>query len=214
MAKLWRSVCGDTRLLISAASAASSTARLSLPGGDRIGGAASGEQPAVRQHHAAPPACLPPLPQQGEQLGDSMALRSLRPLPCSTRISMRLLSISSTLRPPPPPRAGPRHRRRESRLVLEPRRCIQQSRNLVRAQHHGQLAGLVDERRVLDAIGSPERDPEEEPQCRHGVIENRDMCAVRGQIQLKASDVLEARRVGRSAEERSRTAARTNKMAV
>ena len=30
--------------------------------------------------------------------GESMALRSLRPLPCSTRISMRVLSMSSTLR--------------------------------------------------------------------------------------------------------------------
>src|ERR1700694_789006 len=63
---------------------------------------------------------------------------------------------------------------------------------------------LVDERRVLDDVGAPERDPEEEPQCSHGVIENGDVRAVRCQMQLKASDVLEARRVGRSAEERSK----------
>jgi len=54
---------------------------------------------------------------------------------------------------------------------------------------------------MLDDIGSLEGDPEEEPQCSHGVIENRDMRAARRQMQLKASDVLEARGVGRPAEE-------------
>jgi hypothetical protein len=62
----------------------------------------------------------------------------------------------------------------------------------------------VEERRVLDDVGSLERDPGEEPQRRHGVIENRDMRAVRRQMQLKAPYVLEARRVGRPAEERSK----------
>ena len=91
-------------------------------------------------------------------------------------------------------------------LTVEPslvaRRGIQQPRHLLRTEHDRQLAGLVEERGVLDDVGAPERDPEEEPQCRHGVIENRDMRAVRRQMQLKASDVLEARGVGRSAEER------------
>ena len=36
------------------------------------------------------------------------------------------------------------------------------------------------------------------------MIENGDVRAVRRQMQLKASDVLETRRVGRSAEERSK----------
>jgi hypothetical protein len=57
---------------------------------------------------------------------------------------------------------------------------------------------------VLDDVGAPERDLEEEPQRGHSMIENRDMRAGRRQMQLKASDVLEARRVGRSAEERSK----------
>ena len=39
---------------------------------------------------------------------------------------------------------------------------------------------------------------------RHGVIENGDVRAVRCQVQLKASDVLEARRVRRSAKESSK----------
>ena len=89
----------------------------------------------------------------------------------------------------------------QRRLVLEPRRCIQQTHDLLRAQHHRQLARLMDERRVLDDGRSLERDPEKEPQRRHRLIANWRAGAARGQLQLKAPDVLEARRVGRSAEE-------------
>ena len=38
-------------------------------------------------------------------------------------------------------------------FVLEPWRCIQEARDLLRAEHDRQLAGLGDERRVLDDIG-------------------------------------------------------------
>src|SRR5204862_8304908 len=76
---------------------------------------------------------------------------------------------------------------------------------LLRAEHDRQLAGLVEECGVLDDIGALERDPEEEPQRSPGVIENGDVRAVRRQMQLKASDVLEARRVGRLAEEDSKS---------
>ena len=63
----------------------------------------------------------------------------------------------------------------------------------------------MDERRVCDDVVSPKRDPEKEPQRRHRVIENGRMCAAFGKMQLKASDVLHVRRVGRSAEERGET---------
>src|SRR5258708_143709 len=89
----------------------------------------------------------------------------------------------------------------QRRLVLEPRRCIEETRHLLRTQHDRQLAGLMDERGVLDDGGSFERDPEEEPERRHGAIENRYMRAVRRQVQLKAPYVLEARLVGRPSEE-------------
>ncbi len=57
---------------------------------------------------------------------------------------------------------------------------------------------------MLDNVGSLQRDPEEQPQCSHSVIENRHMRTGRRQMQLKASDVLEARRIRRSAEECSK----------
>jgi hypothetical protein len=48
-------------------------------------------------HDALLPPDLPPGAEQGEQIPESMALRSCPPLPRSTRISMRSLSISPTL---------------------------------------------------------------------------------------------------------------------
>ena len=58
--------------------------------------------------------------------------------------------------------------------------------------------------RPLDDPMAPKRDPEEEPQRRHRLIENGRMRAVLGKMQLKASHVLQARRVGRSAKKRSK----------
>src|SRR5262249_47433634 len=84
----------------------------------------------------------------------------------------------------------------QRRLVLEPRRRIEQPRYLLWTEHHRQLARRTDERRVLDDVGSPERDPEKEPQRRHRVIENRRLRTVLGKMQLKAPHLLWARRVG------------------
>ena len=73
VAKLWRNVCGLTRFLMPAASAASWTARLIwrvemgsiefCPGNNQ-----PWEQPTLGQHHAAPLALTPPEPQQFQQL--------------------------------------------------------------------------------------------------------------------------------------------------
>ena len=56
---------------------------------------------------------------------------------------------------------------------------------------------------VLDDIVTLERDPEKEPQGRYGLIEGRHANTARRQMQLVAAHVLEARRIGRSPEERS-----------
>src|SRR2546428_789122 len=90
VAKLWRKVCGDTRLVISAACAAAWQARVSWrvvigltgfwPGNSQPCGC------AIRyQSRRSPSSCA-----------ESIAWRSLRPLPCSTRSIMRLESISDT----------------------------------------------------------------------------------------------------------------------
>jgi hypothetical protein len=64
-----------------------------------------------------------------------------------------------------------------------------------------QPARLANELRVLNDRRLLERDPEEEPQRRYGVIENGRMRAALGQMQLIASDILEASPIGRTAEE-------------
>ena len=53
-------------------------------------------------------------------------------------------------------------------------------------QHHRQLARLMEEPRVLDDGISLERDPEEEAQRGHRVIEDWFLGAVLGQMQIVA----------------------------
>jgi hypothetical protein len=118
---------------------------------------------------------------------------------------MRLLSTSPTLSEITSAAREPdaiSHTQRG--LVFEARRRIEKPRHLLRTEHDRQLLRLVDERRVLDDVGAPECNPEEEPQRSNGVIEDGDVRAIRRQMQLKASDVLEARRIRRSAEECSK----------
>ena len=90
-AKLWRSVCGLKRLWMPATSALPGTARWQLPRQIRIGATAPWKQSqpwgsinAARfsfAHHSR---------QQFKELRKSMACQVLAPLPCSTRISMRV----------------------------------------------------------------------------------------------------------------------------
>jgi hypothetical protein len=84
----------------------------------------------------------------------------------------------------------------QCRLVLEPRRGIEQPRHFLGTQHHRQLARLMNEMCVLDDIVTPERDPEKEPQRRYGLIEGRSANAARCQMKLVEAHVLEGRRIG------------------
>ena len=58
----------------------------------------------------------------------------------------------------------------ERRLVLEPRRRLQETRDLLRAQNDGKLVGLADERQMARDIGPAERHTEEKPQPGNGVV--------------------------------------------
>src|SRR5882762_9653299 len=76
-----------------------------LTGRERLDRVAARKQPAPRQQYAAAPAFHPPITQQLKQLRRQHGVavprfregRLLRPLPCSTRNSMRSVSISPTL---------------------------------------------------------------------------------------------------------------------
>ncbi len=51
----------------------------------------------------------------------------------------------------------------QGRLVFEPGRSIEQPCHFLRAEHHWQLARLMDERRVCHDVVAPKCDPEEKP---------------------------------------------------
>ena len=88
-----------------------------------------------------------------------MTLRSLPPLPCSTRDDHALaVNVGDLQRDDSAARRPARAGHAQRRLVL-----------IARAPHAGaapsppgwdneQVAGFVDERRVLDDVGAPERD--------------------------------------------------------
>ena len=68
VAKLWRSVCGPTRLVDLRGLRRLDDDAMELPGADRLHGVLSREQPTVAMHHALLAPDLPPLAQQGEQI--------------------------------------------------------------------------------------------------------------------------------------------------
>ncbi len=82
----------DTFLSIPAASCGGMAGSIELARRHRIDRVLTRKQPALGPRYA------PPGAQQFEQLAESIALRSLWPLPCSMRMTIRLLSISETLR--------------------------------------------------------------------------------------------------------------------
>jgi len=90
VAKLCRSVCGDTRLVISAMFAAAWQARLSW----RVDMGWSGSRPGNSQAFGR--AMRHQSRKSSSNTGESIAWRSLRPLPCSIRSSMRCESMSDT----------------------------------------------------------------------------------------------------------------------
>jgi len=85
-------------------------------------------------------------------------------------------------------------------LIFKPGGSIEQSRHFLWTEDHGQLARLANEMGVLDDIVALERDAEEEPQCRDGLIDGRHAYIALRQMQRR-------REPGRAAEAvRSQTA--------
>ena len=123
--------------------------------------------------------------------GESIANRSLRPLPCSTRNIMRLLSMSDTFSDADLRHAQPRPiGDAERRLVLDAGRRLQKARHLLGAENDGDLARLRAKRQVLDDVGPVERNGEEKPQRRNRTVDGRRADAVRGEMQLEKPQVL------------------------
>src|SRR5215469_2432916 len=207
VAKLWRSVCGDTRFLMPAASAAAWTARLSW----RVESGSSGLRPGNSHPRGSnTPRCRPSRHQarnSSSSCGDSMAWRSLRPLPCSTRSSMRSESTSPTLsattsetRSPAPYAVA------NAALYFGPG----EQGDLLDAQHGRQPARFAHDREPPCKVRPVERHGQEETQGCDCTIDARRPHAGLCLMQLKATQILCGRRVGRPTEKGGQCADVTN----
>lgn len=202
VAKLCRSVCGDTRFLIPATSAAAWTARLSW----RVDSGSTGLRPGNSQPRGSNTPRRRPsrhqLRSSSSNCGDSMAWRSLRPLPCSTRSSMRSESTSPTLErdhlgDAQPGAVGGGERR----LVLRPRRRLEQKGHFLDAQHGRQPARFAHDGEPPGQVRPIQRHGEEEAQGRDRAVDARWLHAGLGLVQLEAAQILRRRRARRPADE-------------
>ena len=129
--------------------------------------------------------------QDAEQLGDSITLRSLPPLPWRIRITPRVLSMSATRRlatsdSPEARRIG----RRQRGAALQARDGFEKPHDFVGAQHDRQLTRLA---RIRDALGNvrlAERDAIEETQGAHDLVEPRPRDASGNKMDLEGADIL------------------------
>src|SRR5216683_3185534 len=197
VAKLCRHVCGDTRFLIPAASAAAWTARLSW----RVESGSIGLRPENSQPRGSNAPRRRPSTHQSRSssssCGDSMAWRSLRPLPCSTRSSIRSESMSPTLSATtsetrrPAPYAVP-----NAALYFAPGADWSSSVDLLDAQHGRQPERLAHHREPPGEVRAVKRRREEEAQGRDRVVDARRLHAALPLVQLEAAQILRRRRIG------------------
>src|SRR6516162_11705320 len=136
--------------------------------------------------------------------------RLLRPLPISTRISIRLESMSLTRsmttspprRPAPPAFAGAGSSDAERGLVLETGtgRGLDQPGDLLPSEHPWQLPRIVRAGQLMGEVGAAERDGEEKAQRRGLRIHLRWLRTLLDLCELEAADVVAGRGIGGAAE--------------
>ena len=89
----------------------------------------------------------------------------------------------------------------QRRLVLRPRRRLEQQRDLRDAQHGRQPARFTHDREPPGKVRPVERHGEEETQGRDRTVDARWLHAGLRLVQLEAAQILRRRRVGRPADE-------------
>ena len=88
-----------------------------------------------------------------------------------------------------------------SAALFQARRALQQQRHLLGAEHDRQPLVLAHPRQPLAEARPAQRDPEEEPQGRYRQVHLPGRCALGGQMQLIAPQILRLGLVRRAAEE-------------
>ena len=175
---------------------------MELPGADRLHRVLAREQPAVAMHHALLPPDLPPLAQQGEQIGREHGVAVL-PALAALDPEQHALAVD----------VGDLQRRdlgdaqacaigdRQRRLVLEAGGGVQQPGDLVAAQHHGQLARMGQPDELARQVRPIDRVGEEEAQRRHDAVHGRHRNAGIALLDLEPAQIIRRRRIGRAAQE-------------
>lgn len=171
---------------------------IELSGADRLERVLARKQPAVAVQHALAMADLPPLTQQGEQIGREHgvailpAFTALDPDQHAFAVDIAHLEHGD-LADAQPGTIGNRQRR----LVLEAGGGVEQARHLVAAQHHWQIAGTAHAHQLARQIGPIEGIGEEEPQRRDHTVHGRHRNAGFTLGQLKLANILGGRGIRR-----------------
>jgi hypothetical protein len=117
-------------------------------------------------------------------------------------MSPTLSATTSEMRSPAPPAfAGAGSGGGKCRLVLRPRRRLEQQRDLLDAQYSRQPARFAYDREPSGKVRPVERDGEEETQGRDRAVDAWRLHAGLRLVQLEAAQILRRRRVGRPANE-------------
>ena len=172
MAKLCRSVCGLTFLVSPAASAAASTTRLSWRVVMGRAGSWPGNSHPARPHDALLSSLLPPSPEQ-RQAGRARAGH--------VDLAPALAALDDDEHAPAVDVADLERRHLgdaqpgtvgdgERGAMLEAGRRRQQARDLVRAEHDREFAGIAQADQLAGEIRAIDRVVEEEAQSGHGAV--------------------------------------------
>jgi hypothetical protein len=147
---------------------------MKVAGADRPGGLLAREQPTVAVHHPLLPSKLPPLAQQGEQIGWQYGiaipatLAALDPKQHALAVDVGDLERRDL---------GHAQARaighRERRLMLQAGGRGEQARHLLAAQHDGQGARVRHPDQPARQVRPVDRIGEEEPQRRHDAVHGR-----------------------------------------
>jgi len=175
---------------------------IDLAGRDRLDSAATGKQPAMGRHDVPPLALAPPETKQLQELRRQHRVAVLAPLTLfhpdqhAGAVDVVDLEGGDFRDPKPGAVGGP-----ERGFVLETRRRLEQSPDLLDAQHVRKLAGMTDQDEASGQIRPVERHGEEEAERRHRTVDSGGLHPALGLMNLETTDILGGRRIRRPPEE-------------
>src|SRR6202044_2131034 len=99
-------------------------------------------------------------------------------------------------------------------LVFDARRRFEQPANFLDTQHRWQFARKACQDQAARQVRPVERDGEEEAQCRDRAVDRGRLYPALALVNLKPTNILSLRRIGRPPEERCEAAHKANIIAL